>query len=125
MRVVAAAVLTLAAGTACTAAETPNFVCRGIETTWVVLGNQPLNVTRSTDVFRVDAGKLYVSDATRPETFYNTLEADPGDGSLRYRSGHKLFVLAGQKPYVVHAGPDEARVTTVQCRGLPTSILSR
>jgi hypothetical protein len=119
-RLVAAgfALLLLAICAACAPNDPPDFTCRGIVTTWAG-GDRPPYVTQSSDVFRVKDGKLYLSDATRQEYFYNTI-SEIVDGPERYLAGHKVFVLGGQ-PYVVHAGPNEARVTTVKCEALKRS----
>jgi hypothetical protein len=95
---------------ACTG-DVPNMTCKAERTVEGPMG-QP---RETTDVFRVANGRLYHRWSGREEYFYNDIrEVENG----RYVSGHMVFVMDNDKlrGYVVLAGPQDWRVTYLDCK---------
>lgn len=104
-------------------ASPPNMTCTAIGS--VASGSTATDriqtISRSTDVFRLQGGKLYHRVSGRAETLYNDVSEV---GSGRYASGHMLFVMAepdnrlgrDRKGYVVIAEQKDWRVVYVDCK---------
>jgi hypothetical protein len=92
--------------------DVPNMTCKA---EGIVQGPVLVQFEEGTDVFRVTNGRLYHRYSGREEYLYGDIrEVEPG----RYVSGHMVFVMDYDKRhgYVVLAGPQDWRVTYLDCK---------
>ena len=96
-------------------ASIPNSVCRGEDIVSVRNTDLKTDRSRSSDLYRFVAGKLYVSSEGRDEYFYNDVrETEPG----RYTSAHKTIIFDGpgfKSATAVHIDGVETRVLKLRC----------